>query len=128
MKRDPYEVGRAPTIPLQMFRFFKDRLVDFFVGRRSTEILTRGADYRQVGMNKPIHPMGIGVEGKMVFHQTKYSGAFSGGEFPLLGRLSISQGNPKKYKKRTWLESLMKRPARRETRSVAAGFKLFPTP
>jgi|GEM_PF-2844037 len=127
MKKDPYPVGRAPTIPLQMFRFFKKGLIDFFVGRRSKEILTQGADYRTIGLNKPIHPMGIGVEGKMVFNNSKYSGAFRGGEFPLLGRLSISQGNPSKYKERTWLQKVMGRPAKDETRSVAAAFKLFPT-
>lgn len=127
MKKDPYPVGRAPTIPLQMFRFFKNIFVDFFVGRRSKEILTKGADYRTIGANKPIHPMGVGVEGKMVFHSTKYSGAFRGGEFPLLGRFSISQGNPSKYKKRTWLERAMGKPAKKEARSVAAAFKIFPT-
>lgn len=127
MKRNPYEIQRLPTIPLQMFRFFKDRIVDFFVGRRSVDILTRTSDYRQMGMNKPIHPMGIGVEGVMSFKKTRFSGAFSGGSFPMLGRLSISQGNPSKFKKRTWFEALSGRPARAENRSVAAAFKLFPT-
>lgn len=127
MRKNPYDVRRLPTIPLQMFRFFKKGIVDFFVGRRSVEILKKGADYRTIGMNKPIHPMGIGVEGKMVFHKTRYSGAFAGGEFPLLGRMSISQGNPVKYKKRTWFQRLMGKPASQENRSVAAAFKIFNT-
>lgn len=127
MKKEPYQLDRLPTIPLQMFRFFKDRIIDFFVGRRSFEILTRTSDYRIEGMNKPIHPMGIGVEGVMTFKKTRFSGAFSGGSFPMLGRLSISQGNPSKFKGRTWFQSLLGKPASEENRSVAAAFKLFPT-
>lgn len=127
MKQGPYDIRRLPTIPLQMFRFFRKGIVDFFVGRRSVEILKKGLDYRSVGMNKPIHPMGIGVEGKMVFKKTRFSGAFAGGEFPLLGRMSISQGNPVKFKKRTWFQQLLGKPANQENRSVAAAFKIFNT-
>ncbi len=127
MERDPYPNGEIPNIPIQMFRFFKERLVDFFVARRSSEILRAGADYRVQGMKKPIHPMGVGVTGKAIFFPSKYSGAFNGGEFPLLGRLSISQGNPSKYKARSWLRQKLGLPAKEEVRSVAAAFKIFPT-
>jgi hypothetical protein len=127
MELRPYDVRELPTIPLQMFRFFANRLLEFFVGNRSVEILKDGRDYRKVGMDKPIHPMGIGVEGKIVFKKTKYSGVFAGGEFPMLGRLSISQGNPSKYKERTWFQRMTGAPADREKRSVAAAFKVFNT-
>lgn len=127
MEKGRYEKDDLPTIPLQMFRFFKKGLMDFFVGRRSKEILTKGADFREVGQNKPIHPMGVGVKGRIHFKETKYSGLFSGGDFPILGRFSISQGNPVKKKQRTWLQRLMGKPASDENRSVAAALKVFPT-
>lgn len=127
MKEGEYDVDKLPTIPLQMFRYFRKGIVEFFVGRRSTEILTKGLDYREKGMAKPIHPMGIGVEGKIKFQETRFSGIFSGGEFPVLGRLSISQGNASKFKERTWLQRLLGRPASGQERSVAAAFKVFPT-
>lgn len=127
MKKEPYEMGRLPDIPLQMFRFMRNRMFDFFVGRRSTEILVQGADYRQQSMVKPIHPMGIGVEGRISFRETKYSGLLNGGSFPLLGRLSISQGNPSKYKQRSWIRRLFDLPAAEQPRSVALAIKVFPT-
>lgn len=125
MKKKPYDIRNLPTIPLTMFKFMREKAVDFAVGRRSTNILRKGADYRLIGEAKPIHPMGIGVEGRITIKKTKYSGLFAGGSYPLLGRLSISQGNPSKYKERTWLDKLLNRPAKKQERSVAAAFKVF---
>ena len=85
MKKEPYDVRSLPNIPLQMFRFMRDRMFDFFVGRRSTEFLVNGADYRQQSMVKPIHPMGVGVEGRITFKNTKYSGLLNGGLFSYSG-------------------------------------------
>ncbi|MCR9204931.1 MAG: hypothetical protein NXH75_10155 [Halobacteriovoraceae bacterium] len=127
MKQGTYDIERLPAIPLQMFRYFRKGIIEFFVGKRSTEILVKGIDYRAKGMAKPIHPMGIGVEGKITFKKTRFSGIFSGGEFPVLGRLSISQGNASKYKPRTWMQTLLGKPATEQERSVAAAFKVFPT-
>jgi hypothetical protein len=97
MEKDPYDLEKLPTIPIRLWRFFEPGVtkgISFFVGRRSAEILTEKSDFRSVGTDKPIHPMGVGFEGMLKLRATRWSGAFQGGEFPVLARASISQGNP----------------------------------
>lgn len=95
MEKDPYTAETLPTIPLKMWKWF-GRHLSFFVGKRSKEILRDRRDYRERGMEKPIHPMGVGLEGVLRMHPSGWSGIFAGGEFPVLARASLSQGNPLK--------------------------------
>lgn len=96
MEIGPYDPSQLPLIRPQMFnRQNKDRrLPEFFVGQRSKEILQEKRDYRPLPQNKPIHPMGIGLIGRLEMLPSRWSGIFSGGQFPLVARASISQGNP----------------------------------
>jgi len=116
MEQRPYNVSRLPVIPLQMFKWMGNRLT-FFVAKRSREILQDRRDYRQVGMNKPIHPMGVGLTGKMEMKVSRWSGIFRGGEFLVVARASISQGNPFKYTSE----------GKMQVRSTAMAIKLFAT-
>lgn len=95
MEKDPYTPETLPIIPLKMWKWF-GRHLSFFVGKRSKEILHDRRDYRERGMEKPIHPMGVGLEGVLRMHPSGWSGIFAGGEFPVLARASLSQGNPLK--------------------------------
>jgi hypothetical protein len=115
MKRDPYDRAHLPTIPLQMFKWFGKHF-SFFVGKRSHDILTDKRDYREVGMEKPIHPMGVGFEAKVKMFPTRWSGAFAGGEFLALGRASLSQGNALKTDEN----------GQQQIRSTAMAIKMFP--
>jgi hypothetical protein len=93
MEANSYDKDHLPIIPLQMFKAISGR-ISFFVGQRSKEILNDRRDFRTEGLNKPIHPMGVGLVGKLRMFSTRWSGVFSGGEFSVLARASISQGNP----------------------------------
>jgi hypothetical protein len=93
MEQNPYSNENLPIIPLQMFKTIAGKL-SFFVGKRSKDILNDRRDFRLQGVNKPIHPMGVGLVGKLKMLPTRWSGVFAGGEFDVLARASISQGNP----------------------------------
>jgi hypothetical protein len=97
-----------------MFKWIKGRLV-FFVGQRSKEILKDTRDYRENGMEKPIHPMGVGLSGTMSIAPSRWSGIFRGGNFPVIARASISQGNPFKYDDN----------GKMQVRSTAMAIKIF---
>lgn len=125
MIQEPYGYMNLPVIPLQMVKFFGEKIFDFFVGTRSEEILKEGADFRQQSQKKPIHLMGIGVTGYIEFDSTKYTGLMRGGRFPIIGRLSLSQGNPFKHRiddDGKKIQSLEKQPC-----SVAFAIKAFKT-
>jgi hypothetical protein len=117
MNRRPYDVGNLPVIPLQMFKWLGNRL-SFLVAKRSKEILIDKRDYREVGLEKPIHPMGVGLTGKLVMKPTRWSGLFRGGEYLVAARASISQGNPFK----------IQADGRAQLRSTAMAVKVFGTP
>lgn len=95
MERAPYDEKNLPVIPIQMWKFIGKQM-SFFVGKRSKEILNDTRDVRAEPMEKPIHPMGVGLVGVLRMHPSSWSGVFAGGEFPVLARASISQGNPYK--------------------------------
>ncbi len=97
MKKEPYDYDHLPVQPITLFRMFgKSLLPRFNVATRSREILNDKRDFREVGEPKPIHPMGVGFEGRLKMLPSRWSGVFSGGEYPVLARASISQGNPYK--------------------------------
>lgn len=96
MEQGQYPADQLPIIPLRMFKWIGKRL-SFFVAQRSHEILVDRRDYRIQGIEKPIHPMGVGLIGRIRMMPSRWSGLFSGGEFPVVARASISQGNPLKY-------------------------------
>jgi hypothetical protein len=121
MKMKPYSIESLPVIPLQMWKWFGNRL-SFFVAKRSFEIIQKSKDdsprdFREIGMDKPIHPMGVGLEGTLHINPTRWSGLFSGGTFPVLARASLSQGNPFKQKSNGDLQ----------VRSTALAIKVFGT-
>jgi hypothetical protein len=130
MERNPYNLGNLPLIPITLFRAIAKRLIpDFYVARRSQEILNEGQEFRKVGMPKPIHPMGVGFEGVLEMNpSSKWSGAFAGGKFPVLARASISQGNPLKIQVQSWLRRLFDRPAKVQPRSTALAIKVYFNP
>lgn len=97
MQSNPYKYDKLPVIPIRIWKFIGKRL-SFFVGKRSQEILVDTRDYRQTPMEKPIHSMGVGLVGSLKMYSTQWSGVFAGGEFSVLARASISQGNPFKTK------------------------------
>ena len=97
-----------------MFKWIGNRLT-FIVARRSREILKDKRDYRAVGMNKPIHPMGVGLTGTLSMQKSRWSGLFRGGTFPIIARASISQGNPFKFKSN----------GESQVRSTAMAIKVF---
>ncbi len=116
MKKDPYPVYKLPIQPITLFRTIaKHMLPEFFVGKRSVEILQDKRDYREVGLPKPIHPMGVGFEGVLQMKKSRWSGSFRGGTFPVLVRASISQGNP--FKNQT--------SGKAQPRSTAFAIKIF---
>lgn len=96
MERGAYDPAKLPVIPLRMFKWVGSKF-SFFVANRSKEILRETRDFREVPMEKPIHPMGVGLVGRLKMMNSRWSGLFRGGEFPLVARASISQGNPFKY-------------------------------
>jgi hypothetical protein len=114
MERNPYDPFDLPTIPPRMFKWIGNRL-SFFVGRRSLEILRDTRDYREEGMDKPIHAMGVGLVGELHMIKTRWSGIFRGGTFPVVARASISQPNPLKYDHK----------GRAQVRSTAMAIKIF---
>ena len=115
MERNPYDVNNLPVIPAQMFKWVGNKLV-FFVGQRSEQILTEKKDYRETPMNKPIHPMGIGLTGITYINPSnKWSGIFKGGVFRVAARASISQDNPYKVDKN----------GKPQKRSTALALKIF---
>lgn len=120
IRRTPYDRENLPTIPIQIWSKLGNRL-SFFVGRRSKEILNEEPiqyrDYRKQGENKPIHPMGIGLTGKIIFYPSKWSGVFEGAEFPVIARASLSQGNPLKHTP----------DGKVQRRSTALALKIFPS-
>ena len=123
MIADPYDYNNLPTIPIVNFNF---RTGEYEVGIRSRDILKERHIVREVRKRKPIHPMGIPVEGKMVFYKNdKYSGVFKGGTFPIQSRFSISQGNPLRFEKRTGRQIRRGLPAKPQVRSVTMGILLF---
>lgn len=127
MEINPYDLNNLPTIPIRLFRFFKDRIFDFFVGSRSRAVIVEGTDVRRVGITKPIHPMGIGVSGRVNFFNSQYSGLLQGGSFPVIGRLSISQGNAGKEVAKSWWRRFLGLKAKPQKRSVSMALKVFPT-
>ncbi len=114
MKQEPYQASNLPLIPIQIFKWVGYRY-SFFVGQRSREILQDKRDYRIVSVEKPIHPMGVGLTGKMFMTGSRFSGVFRGGVFPVVARASISQGNPLK----------LKTDGKMQVRSTAMGIKVF---
>ena len=95
LQSDPYDYANLPTIPIVNFSLDAWRAgADVFT--RSIQILIERHVLLEVPRPKPIHPMGLGIAGTLEFYpgQTDYSGVFRGGSFPVLGRFSISQGNP----------------------------------
>ncbi len=68
-------------------------------------------------MEKPIHSMGVGLVGNLKMFPSQWSGIFKGGEFPVLARASISQGNPLK----------VKTDGSAQKRSAAMAIKVFTT-
>lgn len=116
MRQSPYTPDQLPVIHLQMWKWIGNKL-SFFVGKRSGEILSRFQDYRVTPEEKPIHPMGIGLVGKLKIRPSQWSGAFSGGEFPVLARASISQDNPYQVNEN----------GEPQKRSTAMAIKVFPT-
>ncbi len=125
IKRWPYRIEQLPTIPLTMFQTMGEEAFRFLVGKRSEEILKDGADFREKSLVKPIHSMGIGATGFAEFYESNYSGLFKGGRFPLIARLSISQGNP--YKHKIDGRGNFFYPLEPQPRSVAIAVKIFPT-
>ncbi len=127
MEKGKYE-SELPITPITLFKFVAGKLKDSFFGlKRSNEILSQGLDYRLKGQVKPIHPNGVGMEGKVVFTNTKYSGLFSGSEFPALARFSISQENPHKKVKKSLFRKIFNLPEKDQARSVSLALKVFPT-
>ena len=119
MQQDPYDPSHLPVQPITLFRKVGKSLIPSFnVAKRSREILQDTRDYRIIGEPKPIHPMGVGFEGVLSLRPTRWSGAFAGGNFPVLARASISQGNPFRYDPNT---------GKPQTRTSALALKIFPT-
>jgi hypothetical protein len=117
MERNPYDINQLPIIPAQMFNWVENKLV-FFVGQRSAQILTEKKDFREIPMNKPIHPMGIGLTGiTYITNPTKWTGIFRGGVYRVAARASISQDNPFKLTKN----------GKAQKRSTAFALKIFST-
>lgn len=114
MERSPYRDDQLPVIPLRMFKWIGNRLT-FYVAERSKDILENKSDYRVQGLEKPIHPMGVGLVGRMEMLPSRWTGVFRGGSFPIVARASISQGNP--YK--------MDSDGRMQKRSTAMAIKVF---
>ncbi|MBC7742720.1 MAG: hypothetical protein H7061_11010 [Bdellovibrionaceae bacterium] len=114
MQNEPYDPSNLPLIPIRVFKWAGNKL-NFFVAQRSKEILIDKRDYRQVGVEKPIHPMGVGLTGKMVMLNSRWSGIFRGGIYSVVARASISQANPFKYKNDGSMQK----------RSTAMGIKVF---
>lgn len=114
-----YDTNQLPVYDIELFKFFSDALFQNLVAKRSKEILTNGADFRIKGMRKPIHPMGIGFTGKIEFVKNPYSGIFKSKSLPVIGRLSISQGNPFKH---SLEDSSLK-----QKRSTSLALKIFNT-
>ncbi len=114
MKGNPYDEKNLPIIPLQMFKWVGQKL-NFFVATRSLEILKDKRDFREVGQNKPIHPMGVGLIGTIKMYKSRWTGIFRGGSFPIVARASISQGNPFKYDSK----------GKMQLRSTAMAIKIF---
>lgn len=96
MARKPYDLEKVPVIPITMWRKVGKYFVESFVARRSKEILMDRRDFRKESVEKPIHSMGVGLVGHLEMFNTRWSGVFAGGNFPILARASISQGNPYK--------------------------------
>lgn len=80
MRREPYDRAQLPVIEPRMFKWIGKHF-SFFVGKRSREVLNDSSDVRQVGIEKPIHPMGVGFEAKVRMKPSRWSGVFAGGEF-----------------------------------------------
>ena len=97
MESNPYPKDRPPLIPITIWKWVGKKF-SFFVGQRSREILKDTRDYRLTPMEKPIHSMGVGLVGNLKMFPSQWSGIFAGGNFPVLARASISQGNPLKVK------------------------------
>jgi hypothetical protein len=116
MEKNPYNLDQLPVIPLQMFKWIGKKLT-YFVAQRSREILVDKRDYREVGMEKPIHPMGVGLTGQLVMTKSRWSGIFRGGQFLIAARASISQGVPFKYDSN----------GKMQVRSTAMAIKIFNT-
>ena len=119
MKMDPYDINHLPIQPITLFKNIGQGLIPSFnVAKRSHEILDEKKDYRTVGEPKPIHPMGVGLEGVLNMKPTRWSGAFAGGTFRVLARASISQGNPFMHDPKT---------GKPQTRTSALALKIFPS-
>ncbi len=116
MESNSYPVAKPPLIPITMWKWFGKKL-SFFVGQRSGEILKDTRDYRLTPMEKPIHSMGVGLVGNLKMFSSQWSGIFEGGDFPVLARASISQGNPLK----------LKTDGSAQKRSTAMAIKIFNT-
>ncbi len=126
MKENPYDLENLEHIPVRMWSFVRNRILGsfipgFIVGQRSIEIMQVTDDYSVLPEAKPIHPMGIGMEGVIRTQPTKYSGIFRGGEFLVLSRFSISQDNVGLY----WRDIFGR--YHRQQRSVALAIKVFDT-
>jgi hypothetical protein len=119
MQKGPYDINHLPVHPITLFKKIGNGLIPSFnVAKRSHEILNEKNDYRIIGEPKPIHPMGVGLEGVLTLVPTRWSGAFAGGKFPVLARASISQGNPYRYDPKT---------GKPQTRTSALALKIYPT-
>lgn len=116
MEHNPYSPEALPVIPLRMWSFARKGL-DFVVGRRSTDILRNRLDYRTQGEPKPIHPMGVGLSGRIrIPPGGRFSGIFAGADLPVIARASISQGQPHRYRE----------DGQPQKRSTALALKVFP--
>ena len=123
--RDPYTPGNLPTIEIVNFDFSK---MTFDVGNRSRDILKERRVILSEYRRKPIHPMGIPIKGKFVIFEpsnTNYTGVFRGGEFDVLGRFSLSQGNPYRHEPRTRRQIRRNQPAIPQVRSMTMGLLVF---
>ncbi|MEO0336746.1 MAG: hypothetical protein AAF202_10140, partial [Pseudomonadota bacterium] len=120
---DPYDYFDLPVIDVDLFRNW-----NMEVASRSRDILTERHVIKPEWSTKTIHPMGIPVAGTMHFFGTDlqgYSGVFRGGSFPILGRFSLSQGNPFRLAPQTRWQWLRGIPPQPQPRSVTMGLLLF---
>lgn len=124
LQADPYDYNNLPVIPIINFNF---RTGKWEVGNRSRDILLERSVLLSEYRRKPIHPMGIPIAGKMVFYEgsNPYSGVFRGGEFDVLARFSLSQGNPFRFETRTARQIARNLPATPQVRSMTMGILLF---
>lgn len=116
MREGEYNYSDLPTIGVNLLKFAGGRIKSK-VRQRSEEILKDKRDYRLTPQQKPIHPMGIGLAGRVEMNSSRWSGIFAGGNYKVLARASISQGNAQKLTEK----------GKHQPRSTAMAIKIFNT-